>query len=153
MGAMRQSNKENLNKTVMELCDDLRDVRLVDLGVRLEDKTDETGNPIIKLADRETLIRERDEKALMKAQAAEKKRLAAEKKAKEEAEKDKIAQIDPTNWFKVGTYEDKFLTFNEKGIPLTRKNEETGEEEEIPKAQSKKLAKEMSGQEKRHKAW
>merc|ERR1711990_1272278 len=77
--AMRQTEKDNLNKTIMELCDELRDVRLVDLGVRLEDKTDETGNPIIKLADKETLIKERDEKALMKAQAAEKKRLAAEK--------------------------------------------------------------------------
>merc|ERR1711953_1351918 len=151
--AMRQSDKENLNKTVMEWCDDLRDVRLVDLGVRLEDKTDETGNPIIKLADRETLIRERDEKALMKAQAAEKKRLAAEKKAKEEAEKDKIAQIDPLEWFKVGVHDGKFLSYDDKGIPTSKKNEETGEEEPIPKAASKKLAKEMSQQVKRHQQW
>ena len=46
----------------MELCDDFRDQKLVDLGVKLEDKVDETGNPVIKLADRESLIKEREEK-------------------------------------------------------------------------------------------
>lgn len=36
----------------MQMCDDLRDMKLVDLGVRLEDKMDETGKPIIKLGNR-----------------------------------------------------------------------------------------------------
>jgi cysteinyl-tRNA synthetase len=71
----------------MELCDDLRDNKLVDLGVRLEDKMDETGKPIIKLVDKATLLAEREEKEKLKAQAEEKKRLAAEKKAKDDAEK------------------------------------------------------------------
>ena len=71
----------------MELCDDFRDQKLVDLGVKLEDKVDETGNPIIKLADRESLIKEREEKARIQKEKEEKKRLAAEKKAREEAEK------------------------------------------------------------------
>ena len=71
----------------MELCDDFRDQKLVDLGVKLEDKVDETGNPIIKLADRESLIKEREEKVRIQKEKEEKKRLAAEKKAREEAEK------------------------------------------------------------------
>ena len=76
----------------MELCDNFRDQKLVDLGVKLEDKVDETGNPIIKLADRESLIKEREEKARIQKEKEEKKRLAAEKKAKEEAEK--VPHID-----------------------------------------------------------
>lgn len=71
----------------MDLCDDLRDIKLVDLGVRLEDKLDETGKPIIKLSDREQLMAEREAKNKAKEAADEKKRLAAEKKAHEEAEK------------------------------------------------------------------
>ena len=71
----------------MDLCDELRDTKLVDLGVRLEDKLDESGNPLIKLSDREQLLAEREAKLQAKKAAEEKKRLAAEKKAKEEAEK------------------------------------------------------------------
>ena len=66
----------------MELCNDFRDQKLVDLGVKLEDKVDETGNPVIKLADRESLIKEREEKVRI-----QKEKKKAEKKAKEEAEK------------------------------------------------------------------
>ena len=78
----------------MELCDDFRDQKLVDLGVKLEDKVDETGNPVIKLADRESLIKEREEKVRIQKEKEEKKRLAAEKKAKEEAEKVKMVKLN-----------------------------------------------------------
>merc|ERR1712131_522566 len=148
-----KGDKSDLAKVIMELCDDFRDQKLVDLGVKLEDKVDETGNPIIKLADRESLIKEREEKARIQKEKEEKKRLAAEKKAKEEAEKDKIAQIDPKTWFQVGDHAGNFLTFDDNGLPLTRKNPETGESEEIPKAQTKKLSKELAGQQKKRQAW
>merc|ERR1712131_293962 len=123
-----------------------RDQKLVDLGVKLEDKVDETGNPVIKLADRESLIKEREEKVRIQKEKEE-------KKAKEEAEKDKIAQIDPKTWFQVGDHAGNFLTFDDNGLPLTRKNPETGESEEIPKAQTKKLSKELAGQQKKRQAW
>merc|ERR1712157_510430 len=85
--------------------------------------------------------------------AEEKKAAAAAKKAAEEAEKDRIGQIDPKTWFTIGDHKDKFLTFNDRGLPLTRPNAESGESEEIPKAQSKKLDKELKAQEKRHATW
>ena len=66
---------------------------------------------------------------------------------------DKIAQIDPKTWFQVGDHAGNFLTFDDNGLPLTRKNPETGESEEIPKAQTKKLSKELAGQQKKHQAW
>merc|ERR1711892_929886 len=90
---------------IMELCDDLRDQKLVDLGVRLEDKMDESGKPGIKLADRDTLIKEREEKAAAKAAAEAKKAAAKAKKEAEEAEKERVAKIQPTTWFTIGEYE------------------------------------------------
>ena len=77
---------------------------------------------MIKLADREQLIKEREEKAAAKAAAEAKKAAARAKKEAEEAEKERIAKIDPAEWFKVGEHENKFLTFNERGLPLTRYN-------------------------------
>lgn len=88
----------------MDLCDDLRDIKLVDLGVRLEDKLDETGKPIIKLSDREQLMAEREAKNKAKEAADEKKRLAAEKKAHEEAEKVWNKLDIYTMWYKFRDY-------------------------------------------------
>ena len=38
---LKSTGKDELVAAIMELCDDLRDQKLVDLGVRLEDKMDE----------------------------------------------------------------------------------------------------------------
>lgn len=46
--------------SVLKICDSLRDDVLPNLGVRLEDK--EGQPPVIKLVDRETLLKEREEK-------------------------------------------------------------------------------------------
>ena len=45
---------------VLQLCDSIRDEVLPNLGVRLEDH--EGQPPVIKLVDRETLLKEREEK-------------------------------------------------------------------------------------------
>lgn len=47
-------------KSVLQVCDTLRDDVLPNLGVRLEDK--EGQPPVIKLADRDVLMKEREEK-------------------------------------------------------------------------------------------
>ena len=52
---------------------------------------------MIKLADRESLIKEREEKVRIQKEKEEKKRLAAEKKAKEEAEKVMIIRRENFN--------------------------------------------------------
>lgn len=45
---------------ILKLCDEVRDDTLPELGVRLEDH--EGAPPVIKLVDRETLMKERAEK-------------------------------------------------------------------------------------------
>ena len=47
-------------KSVLQVCDTLRDDVLPNMGVRLEDK--EGKLPVIKLVDRDTLMKEREEK-------------------------------------------------------------------------------------------
>lgn len=45
---------------ILKLCDEVRDTTLPNLGVRLEDQ--EGQQSVIKLVDRETLMKEREEK-------------------------------------------------------------------------------------------
>merc|ERR1712210_191944 len=142
-----RGDNSDLSKKLMQMCDDLRDMKLVDLGVRLEDKMDETGKPIIKLGNREQLLADRA------AKEEEKKRAQAEKKAREEAEKDKIAAIPPTEWFKKEEHLKLYTQWNDAGLPTHRKNPESGEEEEIPKSALKKLTKELNAQKSKHDKW
>jgi len=147
-----KGDKSDLSKQLMDLCDELRDTKLVDLGVRLEDKLDESGNPLIKLSDREQLLAEREAKLQAKKAAEEKKRLAAEKKAKEEAEKERVARIPHTEWFKQDEHLKTFTKWDDNGMPTHRLNAENVEEE-IPKSQMKKLQKEYNNQKKKHETW
>ena len=89
------SRQNKSHSEILALCDRLRDVELVDLGVALEDQDD--GKALVKLADKEELIKLRDEK--LKAQAEKTARKEALAKAKEEErlaalEKGKVAPID-----------------------------------------------------------
>ena len=80
---------------------------LPELGVRLEDKDD---NTVIKLVDKNELLKEREEKRLAeakkKAKIEEMKALAAEKEAKK--------KIPPSEMFKSET--DKYSKFDDKVI-------------------------------------
>merc|ERR1712048_1539660 len=51
--------KEQNSGQILKLCDELRDVRLIEIGVRLEDQ--DAGAPVVKLVDRETLLREKQQ--------------------------------------------------------------------------------------------
>jgi len=119
-----RGDNSDLSKKLMQMCDDLRDMKLVDLGVRLEDKMDETGKPIIKLGNREQLLADRAAKEEEKRKKEEQKRAQAEKKAREEAEKDKIAAIPPTEWFKKEEHLKLYTQWNDAGLPTHRKNPE-----------------------------
>ena len=69
----------------MNLCDNLRDNILPDLGVLIEDLPDRT---VVKLCDREQLLKEREQKLLM----AERKK-AEDLKRKQELEQAKVILI------------------------------------------------------------
>ena len=95
---------------ILKICDSLRDDVLPELGVRLEDKENEP--TVIKLVDKNELLKEREEKKLAeekkKAEKARKKAEAEAKQAELEAKK----RIKPSEMFKSET--DKYSKFDDK---------------------------------------
>nr|CAG4639005.1 EOG090X02DZ [Daphnia magna] len=129
---------------VLELCDQIRDDVLPNLGVRLEDR--ENQRPALKLVPREELLKEREDKRIAEeAKKAEKERRKAEMAAKE-AEKEAKRRVPPTELFKGET--DKYSAFDERGIPTL-----DNEGKEVGKGQLKKLEKLWQAQEKIHSAY
>jgi cysteinyl-tRNA synthetase len=142
---VRLKAKELKNNELLSICDELRDDILPNLGVRLEDYDigDGMTRTRLKLVDRETLLKEREEKL----RAEEVKRVEREqrKREKEKLEELKEAQkkIPPSQMFKSET--DKYSAFDEKGIP-THDNEG----KELSKGLIKKLLKLYQTQEKKY---
>ncbi|CAG5114156.1 Oidioi.mRNA.OKI2018_I69.chr2.g8224.t1.cds [Oikopleura dioica] len=136
-----RGDNSDLSKKLMQMCDDLRDMKLVDLGVRLEDKMDETGKPIIKLGNREQLLADRAAKEEEKRKKEEQKRAQAEKKPEKKLKRTRSQHLK------------LYTQWNDAGLPTHRKNPESGEEEEIPKSALKKLTKELNAQKSKHDKW
>lgn len=131
-------------KEILKACDNLRDMILPNLGVRLEDL--EGQSSVIKLVDKETLMKEMEEKVkIEKKKQIEKER---KKKEKEEAEASRNAQrkIPPSELFKSET--DKYSQFDDNGIPT---HDATGKE--LPKSALKKLQKLYDAQKKKYEAY
>jgi len=141
---VRKSARTIKASEILAECDRLRDDVLPNLGVRLEDKENEA--TIVKLVDREELMKEKAEKKA----AEEKKRLEKEAKKAEAAAKaaalEAAKRMPPGEMFKSET--DKFSEWDDKGFPT-----KTKEGEEIPKAQIKKLQKAYAAQEKKYNEW
>uniref|UniRef100_A0A3P9HMY4 Cysteine--tRNA ligase, cytoplasmic n=1 Tax=Oryzias latipes TaxID=8090 RepID=A0A3P9HMY4_ORYLA len=105
---------------LLQLCDVVRDDTLPELGVRLEDHELPT---VVKLVDRETLLKEKEEK----------KKMAKLAKMK----------IPPCDMFRSET--DKYSQFDQTGFPT-----HDAEGKELSKGQAKKLRKLFEAQEKLH---
>lgn len=131
---VRTISREQKATGILKLCDELRDDVLPNLGVRLEDGI---SPPTIKLVDRDTLLKEREEKL----KKEELKRLEKEKKKQEMEAKIAQEKIPPWELFKKET--DKYSQFDDKGIPT-----HDAEGKEISKGQIKKLTKLYEKQEK-----
>ncbi|XP_037012239.2 cysteine--tRNA ligase, cytoplasmic [Artibeus jamaicensis] len=126
---------------VLQLSDALRDDVLPELGVRLEDHE---GLPtVVKLVDRETLLREREEKRRVEEERRKKKEEAARKKQEQEAAKLAKMRIPPSELFL--SEQDKYSRFDENGLPT---HDVDGKE--LSKGQAKKLRKLLEAQEKLH---
>ena len=131
----------------LKLCDELRDSGLIDLGVSLEDRED--GRALVKLVDPKVLLAAREEK-----------RLKEEEKARDKAERARIAEakrierlqkgaLSPFEMFKVGEYATEFSAWDpETGFPTLDK-----EGQELAKSRRKKLEKEASVQGKLHQEY
>lgn len=129
-------------KDILALSDQIRDSDLTNLGVYLDDRSDQAS--LIKFVPREELLAAREEKAAKeqeRAAAKEKVRLEAERK---EREKEAKAKVNPFEMFK----DDRFGAWDEKGIPT-----KTKEGEEVTKSALKKMQKEWQKQDQLHQAW
>ncbi|CAB1422144.1 unnamed protein product [Pleuronectes platessa] len=126
---------------LLQLCDTVRDDTLPELGVRLEDHE---GLPtVVKLVDKETLLKEREEKKKMEEEKKKKKEEAARKKQEQEMAKLAKMKIPPCDMFRLET--DKYSKFDETGFPT-----HDAEGKELSKGQAKKLRKLYEAQEKLH---
>jgi cysteinyl-tRNA synthetase len=126
---------------ILKLCDQVRDDVLPNLGVRLEDH--EGQDAVIKLVDRETLMKEREERLKQEELKRLEKKRQAEEKASQNAEKEALKKLPPSEIFKSET--DKYSKFDEKGIPT---HDAAGNE--LSKSALKKLTKLYEAQEKRY---
>ncbi|KAI0208122.1 Cysteine--tRNA ligase, cytoplasmic [Lamellibrachia satsuma] len=139
---VRQVARQQKVGDILKVCDEVRDDVLPNIGVRLEDH--EGQETVIKLVDREILLKEREEKLRQE----ELKRLEKEKKKAEkesqQAAKDAQKKIAPSELFRLQT--DKFSQFDENGMPT---HDVLGKE--LSKSQLKKLSKLYEAQEKKYR--
>jgi cysteinyl-tRNA synthetase len=129
-------------KDLLALCDQLRDVKLWDLGIYLEDR-DPPLPAMVRPVDRSLReAREEREKAASAKLEAKKKREAEEAEKKRQA--NEKAKMDPLEMFRT----DEFTEWDENGIP-TKDNKG----EEVAKSRKKRLVKEWEKQKKMHEEW
>ncbi|XP_070687265.1 cysteine--tRNA ligase, cytoplasmic [Pempheris klunzingeri] len=137
--SVRKIAREQNVMPLLQLCDVIRDGTLVELGVRLEDHE---GLPtVVKLVDKETLLKEREEKKMVEEEKKKKKEEAAKKKQDQEMAKQEKMKIPPSEMFRPET--DKYSKFDETGFPT-----HDAEGKELSKGQTKKLRKLYETQEK-----
>uniref|UniRef100_UPI00358F0329 cysteine--tRNA ligase, cytoplasmic n=1 Tax=Myxine glutinosa TaxID=7769 RepID=UPI00358F0329 len=129
---------------VLELCDKLRDDRLPQLGVRLEDREGEA--TVVKLVEREVLLKEREEKKKLEEEKQQKREEAARRQQEQEAAKLAKMKIPPQEMFLSDS--DRFSRFDEHGFPT-----HDADGKELSKGQNKKLRKLYEVQEKLHKQY
>jgi len=123
----------------LQFCDDIRDVMLPPLGVRLEDKEGQA-SATVKVEDPETLIREVESKK--RAEQAKRDEKAAKKKEKEAETTEEMK--DPAEMFKTPQYS----AWGPTGVPT-----HLADGEEVTKSQVKKLAKQMDAYTKKYEKW
>ncbi|XP_076591244.1 cysteine--tRNA ligase, cytoplasmic isoform X1 [Chaetodon auriga] len=138
---VRKIAREKKVTELLQLCDVVRDDTLPELGVRLEDHE---GLPtVVKLVDKDTLLKEREEKKKMEEEKLKKKEEAAKKKQEQEMAKLAKMKVPPSEMFRSET--DKYSRFDETGFPT-----HDAEGKELSKGQAKKLRKLYEAQEKLH---
>ncbi|KAI8818285.1 tRNA synthetases class I (C) catalytic domain-containing protein [Fimicolochytrium jonesii] len=133
-------------KELLKLSDRLRDDDLVELGVVLDDRDD--GKALVKLIDKATLLRQREEKKERELQKQREKddRLAAA--AAKRAEKLAKGKLAPADMFKTDELRKEYSEWDAQGIPT---KDAAGEP--LSKSRRKKVEKEHAGQAKLHEEY
>ncbi len=148
-------------KDILALCDKLRDVDLVPLGVALDDQEGiynsfrgivqclmipSDGKALVKLVSPADLIKAREEKKAIAETKAAKKQAQIETERQKRMQKLEKGRVPPQEMFKPPIVpEGTYGSWNEDGIPLT-----DGEGKELSKNQAKKVQKEYATQIKLH---
>lgn len=128
-------------KAILSLSDKIRDDYLTNIGVYLDDRTDQPS--LIKFVPKAELIAAREEKLAKEREKAAAKQAAKEAKEKADREKAEKAKVDPKTIFRDAEGVKKYSEWDTDGLPTKMLNGD-----EVPKAQSKKLRKEWERQKK-----
>ncbi|KAM6502102.1 tRNA synthetases class I (C) catalytic domain containing protein [Amanita muscaria] len=141
---LAMSKSDSAVKDILSLCDKLRDVDLVPLGVALDDQED--GKALVKLVPPAELIKARDEKrALQEAKLAQKAARIEEERRKRLQKLEK-GRLEPEVLFKPPNVpEGTYGSWDDQGIPLT-----DGDGKELSKNQAKKVKKQWDDQKRLH---
>ncbi|KAI0690429.1 cysteinyl-tRNA synthetase [Cytidiella melzeri] len=131
-------------KEILGLCDNLRDVELVSLGVALDDQED--GKALVKLVSPAELLKARDEKRAQEQAKLARKAAVVEAERQKKLAKLEKGRLAPQDMFKPpNTPDGTYGSWNEDGVPLT-----DGEGKELSKNAVKKVLKEWQNQKKAH---
>ncbi|XP_047134203.1 cysteine--tRNA ligase, cytoplasmic isoform X3 [Hydra vulgaris] len=138
--SVRKVAREKKVPEILKMCDEIRDTKLPELGVQLEDHE---GNnlPVVKLVDKETLLKERQQKLDEIEKKRREKEELKQKQLEEKLMKEAKAKVPPSEMFKLE--QDKYSLFDEQGIPTHDSNGE-----KLSSSQLKKLKKLYTQQEK-----
>ena len=141
---IRTAAKANAGvKEYLKLCDDLRDVKLWNLSIYLEDSLEEGQPALVRPLDAELKAAraEKEDRDRKKAlEKAEREKL----KAEEERKKAEQAKMRPEDMFKT----EEYSQWDADGLPTHDK-----EGKELAKNQAKKVKKAWDVQKKAHEAW
>ncbi|KAG5352598.1 hypothetical protein C0989_001632 [Termitomyces sp. Mn162] len=143
--AMEKS--DSAHKDILALCDKLRDVDLIPLGVALDDQEGEYyGKALVKLVPPADLIRARNEKRAQTEAKLAKKAAAAEAERLKRQQKMEKGRIPPQEFYKPPNVDEGiYSSWDEEGIPLTDKDGK-----ELSKNQAKKVRKDWETQKRLH---
>ncbi|KAJ2485308.1 cysteinyl-tRNA synthetase [Coemansia sp. RSA 2050] len=130
-------------RALLGLCDRVRDVDLLDLGIVLDDHGD--GSALIKFGDPEKLRRERAARQAEEDARQAQKEAAA--RATEARRQERLARgkLSPMDMFRTAEMAVLYSAWDDNGLPT---KDPMGED--LPKSKLKKLAKEQSAQAKLH---
>lgn len=138
------ANGDGVAKDILALCDKLRDVDAIPLGVAFDDQED--GKALVKLMPPAELIRIRDEKRAQVEAKAAKKAAAVEAERQKRMQKLERGRVAPEMMFKPPQIPDgTYGSWDDAGVPLT-----DGTGKELSKSQGKKVQKEWTAQKKLH---
>ncbi|EGX51545.1 hypothetical protein AOL_s00054g244 [Orbilia oligospora ATCC 24927] len=133
-------------KTLLQLCDKVRNDDLPVLGVSLDDR--EGGAALVKFVSAEQLLAEKREKEEKAAERERNKEELRRQKEKLELEKLEKGKLSPFVMFKEREGSSEFSEWDEEGIPTKDKDGEP-----VAKSRGKTLKKQWAAQKKAHEAY